>query len=146
MHYVFMYFCHCVPATGGPTVRGMAHNPRMNPMPCDAPAGPQISYAIGPNIVIKQPSNSPMIREKIIMAGYAKPPKCTATVKSIVHKPIDMKDICCKNILFTLGWSATFPKMIRPNPDVAAIHVTKTSPPFSGMIFFRVSTYATMWT
>ena len=75
--YIYIYDAHYLfltqyaPAMGGPTVSGIAHIPRMNPMPCDAPAGPQMSYAIGPNIVIKHPSKSPIIREITIIAGYA---------------------------------------------------------------------------
>jgi hypothetical protein len=43
----------------GPIVNGMEQSPSKNPTACEAPEGPQRSYAIGPSIVIKQPSKMP---------------------------------------------------------------------------------------
>ena len=43
----------------GPIVNGMEQSPSKNPTAWEAPEGPQRSYAIGPSIVIKQPSKMP---------------------------------------------------------------------------------------
>ena len=43
----------------GPIVSGMEQSPSKNPTAWEAPEGPQRSYAIGPSIVIKQPSKMP---------------------------------------------------------------------------------------
>ena len=63
------------PAAAGPIVRGMEHNPKRNPTAWEAPAGPQMSYAMGPSIVIKQPSKMPIINENTIMDSNSKPLK-----------------------------------------------------------------------
>ena len=47
------------PAMRGPIVNGMEQSPSKNPTAWEAPEGPQRSYAIGPSIVIKQPSKMP---------------------------------------------------------------------------------------
>ena len=47
------------PAMKGPIVNGMEQSPSKNPTAWEAPEGPQRSYAIGPSIVIKQPSKMP---------------------------------------------------------------------------------------
>ena len=54
------------PATGGPTVRGMEQMPRRKPMAWPAPAVPQMSKAMGPSIVMKQPSKMPSMRQAAI--------------------------------------------------------------------------------
>ena len=42
----------------------MEQRPRMKPIPWAAPTGPQISKAMGPNMVMKQPSKNPMTSDK----------------------------------------------------------------------------------
>ena len=91
-----------LPAIGGPVVSDIPHIPRINPIPCDAPEGPHIPYAIGPNIVMKQPSNKPSIRERMTIDGYVATDRNGDAVKSIVHIPMEIKDICCRKIGLTL--------------------------------------------
>jgi hypothetical protein len=43
------------------------------PMACEAPAGPTMSKAMGPSREMKQPSNRPMMRAKMISASKTKP-------------------------------------------------------------------------
>ena len=69
----------------------MEHIPRRNPMACEAPAGPQMSKAIGPSMVMKHPSKRPMTRANTIMASNLRSPKKGAAVSSIVHRPMETK-------------------------------------------------------
>ena len=85
-------------------------------------------YAIGPNIVMKHPSNKPSSKERMTMEGYAATPSNGDAVKSIVHMPVETNDICCKKTGLTFEWSAIFPKTILPTKEVAAMHVTRNSP------------------
>ena len=69
----------------------MEHIPRRKPMACEAPAGPQMSKAIGPSMVMKHPSKRPMTRANTIMASNLRSPKKGAAVRSIVHRPMETK-------------------------------------------------------
>ena len=69
-----------IPATNGPIINGAEHSPRTNPIACDAPIGPQIYTAIGPNIVEKQPSNKPITRANTIKEAYEYAPNMSADV------------------------------------------------------------------
>ena len=57
---------YILPAISGPIISGMEHSPSTKPIPCDAPTGPHICTAMGPNRVEKQPSNKPMANENTI--------------------------------------------------------------------------------
>ena len=43
------YKISTIPASKGPSIKGNEVNPRMNPMAWDAPKGPQMWTAMGPN-------------------------------------------------------------------------------------------------
>ena len=136
------YYCtNYIPATNGPIIIGIELRPRINPMACDTPRGPQICTAIGPIIVEKQPSNKPITSENTIRDTYAYDPKKGAVVSNIVQQPIKMKASCCRNIGLTLGRLATNPNISFPIPDVMAIHVKIVSALLLGKISL---TYATM--
>ena len=51
-----------------------------------------MSKAMGPSIVMKQPSKTPMMRQKTIMASYTLPPNWGAATSSIVHSTIETKE------------------------------------------------------
>ena len=89
---------------------------------------------IGPNIEIKHPSNNPMISAKTIMDSNSNPWKYGAAINNIVQIPIETNEICCNKIRLTLGRSAIFPKIKRPNPEVMPMQETKTLPSLSGMV------------
>jgi len=77
-----------LPAIGGPTVRGTEQRPRRKPIAWVAPFWPQISNAIGPRRLIKQPSKSPINSAITIRSS-----KLFVTVSSIVNTPIETNDI-----------------------------------------------------
>ena len=119
---------------GGPRVKGMEQSPSKNPIAWDAPEGPQISKAIGPSIVMKHPSKSPMIKENKIMDSKLNPSKNGAAVNNMVHIPMETNDTCWSRIRLTFGKSAMYPKIKRPTKDVMAIQVTRVLPFFSGKV------------
>ena len=51
-----------------------------------------MSKAIGPSMVMKQPSKTPMIRQKTIIASYTFDPKWGATTSNMVHRPMETKE------------------------------------------------------
>ena len=114
-----------LPATGGPTVIGIDMIPKRKPSPCVAPCGPRRSKAIGPSKHTKQPSLSPISRVIAI-----RPPKFLANGMHAVRAPSKANEHCCIRTRFIPGQSATLPKISRPTPDVAPMHMTRM-PPFT---------------
>lgn len=125
-----------LPARGGPAVMGKDAIPRRHPIPWAAPAGPSKSKAIGPMRQIKQPSEMPITKVRKINT-----PKWLANGMQAVAIPSRRKEVCCILMRLMLGRSATLPKMSREIPEVAPIHITRTSPFASGKTSFECLTW-----